>query len=321
MQIQARLGGGKFGDPSLYIHIVDRKRGILFDCGLNNFSHASLRRVTDLFISHTHIDHFIGFDTLLRLNLAEHKTLHVYGPPGILKNVKGKLQAYTWNICQNLQLTITVHEILPDRIQVSEMKSHLGLQVTQTTTAPPAACLLHTPEFAVTHLQLDHKTPSFSYAFRETDQFNVRKDVLAGMELTPGPWISQLKEDAHHPDRFDRLLQVDTKTYSVGMLVNTLLVRKRGIKITYLTDFLCRESVLDDIIHFAWESDLLFCESAFSECDRDKAHRTYHLTAREAGMLARVSHARQLILFHISKRYQDILPLIQEAQAEFPNVE
>jgi ribonuclease Z len=148
MQIHPRLGGGKLGDPSLYIDIVDRKRGILFDCGLNNFGHASLHKLSDLFISHTHIDHFIGFDTLLRLNLAENKTLHVYGPPGIYQNVSGKLQAYTWNICQTLQLTIVVHEILPEHILLTEMKSHLGFQVTRTERQSCMTTLLTTDEFS-----------------------------------------------------------------------------------------------------------------------------------------------------------------------------
>ena len=92
MNITARLGGGKSGDPSLLIDLVDRRRALMFDCGLNYFQHASLRKVSDVFISHTHIDHFIGFDTLLRLNLTENKTLHVYGPPGITQNVIGKLR-------------------------------------------------------------------------------------------------------------------------------------------------------------------------------------------------------------------------------------
>ena len=142
MNIKPRLGGGKLGDPSLYIDVVDRKRGILFDCGLNNFSHASLRKVTDLFISHTHIDHFIGFDTLLRLNLAEAKTLHIYGPPGIHRNVSGKLQGYTWNICQNLQLTIIVHEILPENIVSTELKSYRGFEATHTEECPTSDLLL-----------------------------------------------------------------------------------------------------------------------------------------------------------------------------------
>jgi ribonuclease Z len=321
MQIKSRLGGGKLGDPSLFIDIVDRKRGILFDCGLNNFSHASLRKVSDLFISHTHIDHFIGFDTLLRLNLAEAKTLHIYGPPGIQQNVSGKLQGYTWNICQSLQLTIVVHEILPEHIISTELKSSRGFEIIQTKKYPKSEILLDTGEFSISYIQLNHKTPSFGYSFLEVDRLNVQKDALYALGLEPGSWIATLKTQAHDPEAKDTLLYVGKNTYTIGYLSQKLLVRKKGIKITYLTDFILDQEYLDDIARFAWESDILFCEAAFSEQDREKAIRTYHLTAKEAGVLARTAHVKHLFLFHFSRRYQDYSPLIKEAKTEFPHVE
>ncbi len=321
MNIKSRLGGGKWGDPSLYIDIVDRKRGILFDCGLNNFNHASLRKVTDLFISHTHIDHFIGFDTLLRLNLAEAKTLHVYGPPGIQRNVSGKLQGYSWNICQNLQLTIIVHEILPESIVSTELKSYYGFETMPTKERPKADILLDTGEFSVKYIQLNHKIPSFGYSFIEVDSFNVQKDTLRALGLEPGPWIAALKKQADCPETKDTPLQVGENTYTVGYLSHKLLIRKKGVKITYLTDFIFAEEELENIVRFAWESDLLFCEAAFLEQEREKALRTFHLTAKEAGMLARMARAKHLVLFHFSRRYQDYSPLIKEAKTEFPHVE
>lgn len=321
MHIQPRLGGGKLGDPSVYIDIVDRKRGLMFDCGMNNFSHASLRKVTDLFVSHTHIDHFIGFDTLLRLNIAEAKALHVYGPPGITQNVMGKLQGYTWNICQSLQLTIVVHEVLPDRITLTEMQSHLGYQITRTEHAPLTAILLDAGEFSVGYFPMNHKTASFGYAFIETDSFNVQKEVLHALGLEPGPWLATLKQRADAPEVHQEPIQIDGQTYTSGALIQRLLVRKPGIKITYLTDFRFEEATLAQLTQFAVHSDVLFCEAAFAERDREKAHRTYHLTAKEAGTIARLAEVRQLVLFHFSKRYQDYSTLLQEARAEFPNVE
>jgi ribonuclease Z len=321
MQINPRLGGGKLGDPSLYIDIVDRKRGILFDCGLNNFSHASLRKLTEIFISHTHIDHFIGFDTVLRLNLAETKTLHVYGPPGIQRHVSGKLQGYIWNICQNLQLTIIVHEILPERILSTTLESWRGFEVTSVEEHPKSEVLLDTGEFSVRYLQLNHKTPSFGYSFLEVDSFNVQKDRLQSLGLEPGHWITILKTQADDPELQDTMLQVGDQVYPIGFLSQTLLIRKKGIKLTYLTDFLFDNRSLAEITRFAWESDILFCEAAFSEQEREKARQTYHLTAKQAGMLARMAHVRHLVLFHISKRYQDYTPLLEEAKTEFPYVE
>lgn len=321
MKIKTRLGGGKFGDPSLYIDIVDRKRGILFDCGLNHFRHGLLRKVSDVFISHTHIDHFIGFDTLLRLNLAEIKTIHIYGPPGIRQNVLGKLQGYTWNICQNLQLTIIVHEILPENIISAELESHRGFAVKHVDTLETTDLLLDTGEFSVRYIQLDHMTPSFGYSFIESDSFNVQKEVMQALDLEPGPWVATLKKQAFYPEAQEMLLHVGDTAYSIGVLSQKLLVRKKGMKITYLTDFIFNETYIEDIVQFAWESDVLFCEAAFLEKDRDKARTTYHLTAKEAGILARIAGVKHLVIFHFSKRYQDYSLLLDEARQEFPHVE
>lgn len=321
MKIKPRLGGGKSGDPSLYLDIVDRKRAILFDCGLNNFRPAALHKVTDVFISHTHIDHFIGFDALLRLNLTEEKTIHVYGPPGICRNVVGKLQGYTWNICQNLRLIIVVHEILPETIVVTSLESWRGFAIKETEEQPYTDLLLDTGEFSVKYLELDHKTPSFGYTFLEAESCNVRKEALEELGLQPGPWAGQLKAQAFPTAAQDALIQIDGKIYSLEELARKLLIRKPGVKITYLTDFLLHETGRERITEFAWQSDILFCEAAFIEHEREKAHRTYHLTAREAGILAHAAQVKQLVLFHFSRRYQDHALILDEARQEFPWVE
>ncbi|GAK61157.1 ribonuclease Z [Candidatus Vecturithrix granuli] len=321
MKIKPRLGGGKSGDPSLYIDIVDRKRAILFDCGLNNFRPAALHKVTDVFISHTHIDHFIGFDALLRLNLTEEKIIHVYGPPGICRNVIGKLQGYTWNICQNLRLIIVVHEILPETIVVTSLESWRGFEIKQTEEQPHTDLLLDTGEFSVKYLELDHKTPCFGYTFLEAESCNVRKEALEELGLQPGPWAGQLKAQAFPTADQDAVIQIDGMNYSLDELARKLLVRKPGVKITYLTDFLLHEADIARIIEFTRYSDFLFCEAAFIEHEREKARLTHHLTAREAGILAHGAQVKQLVLFHFSRRYQDHALMLDEARQEFPWVE
>ena len=106
-----KLVNAQTGDPALFIDILREKRGLLFDCGvLNNLAVSELLRISDLFVSHTHIDHFIGFDHLLRLHLGRGRRVRVFGPRGITGCVRGKLAGYTWNLVRHQRLVYEVHE-------------------------------------------------------------------------------------------------------------------------------------------------------------------------------------------------------------------
>ena len=90
--LQAQLINDVFQDPALFIEILWERRALLFDMGeLGNCRPAKLLKVSHAFVSHTHIDHFIGFDTLLRVMLNREKALKIFGPPGFLDQVQGKL--------------------------------------------------------------------------------------------------------------------------------------------------------------------------------------------------------------------------------------
>ena len=63
------------------------------------------------------------------------------------------------------------------------------------------------------------------------------------------------------------------------------------------------------------DSDYLFIEAAFLDEDRDMARQKYHLTAWQAGTLAKAAGVRQIIPFHFSPRYTGMGHLL-EAEAE-----
>ena len=89
-----RLINNPFDDPGLYIPFLYRNRAMLFDLGdLSGLTSRDLLKVSHVFVTHTHMDHFIGFDTLLRRLMGRAKTLHLYGPHGFLQNGKASWTA------------------------------------------------------------------------------------------------------------------------------------------------------------------------------------------------------------------------------------
>jgi ribonuclease Z len=48
-----------------------------------------------VFVSHAHMDHFAGFDRLLRVTLGRDKSIALFGPAGFIDRVEHKLAGYT----------------------------------------------------------------------------------------------------------------------------------------------------------------------------------------------------------------------------------
>lgn len=97
--LHPRLINDPFLDPGLYISFLFDKRAILFDLGeLGGLTPKDILKVSHIFVTHTHMDHFIGFDRVLRICLGREKKLHLFGPADFFSQIEGKLRGYTWNL-------------------------------------------------------------------------------------------------------------------------------------------------------------------------------------------------------------------------------
>src|SRR6516164_4414536 len=108
------LVNGRCGDPTVYVKTLFEKRGLLFDLGeIAALPPRKLQRIDQIFVSHAHIDHFIGFDHLLRLLVGRETSVHLYGPFGLAEHVYHKLQGYRWDLVEGYgcELIFIVNEL------------------------------------------------------------------------------------------------------------------------------------------------------------------------------------------------------------------
>ena len=81
-------------DPLLYLHIRPLGRALLFDCGqMHHLAKRVLRSLDAVFVSHAHMDHFMGIDTLVRSLHVAPRTLAIFGPQGLAEKLSHKLRA------------------------------------------------------------------------------------------------------------------------------------------------------------------------------------------------------------------------------------
>lgn len=323
MALLTKLGGGKEGDPSLYVEVVGKKKALLFDCGfLTELTPREILRVKDLFVSHTHIDHFIGFDYILRLILERKDSLNIYGPEGIAQNIQGKLKGYNWNMAQDIGLTIVVHEVIGEQLRILRYQCKNRFEPDQEIVwRDHKGTFLEDNDLMVNFLPLDHKTPSLAYRLTEKPVIRVNKDRLQELQLPPGPWLRPLKEAMEYGSEKEQLIKIADKVYPASYLQANLLEWRKGVRVVYLTDALLTEKAKEKLIPFIGAADLFYCEGPFLEADREKAKATYHLTAKEAAILAREARVKKLVLFHFSPRYKGRYEeLIAEASTAFDQV-
>src|SRR4030043_159798 len=284
-----RLINGPFSDPGLFIPFLFEKRALIFDLGqLQPLSSRGLLKISHAFVTHTHMDHFIGFDHLLRILLGREKELHVFGPPDFFNRVEGKLSSYTWNLVEEYEndFNLKVTEVHRDRTltRVYSCREMFSFQGTETDELS-SGTLLKEPAFYVEGILLDHRVPCLGLSLVENFSVNIIKEGLKRLELNVGPWINRFKKALYEKESpygefivtwNERGTGIREKRFILGELAGKIAQISQGQKITYITDAIASAQNMGKIIRLPEGADLLFFKAAFLATYREPPRGTTH---------------------------------------------
>ena len=332
--LNASIINDPFGDPGLIVDFLFQKRALLFDLGdISPLSSGELLKVSHVFVSHTHIDHFIGFDRLLRTVFGHGKTITLFGPENFIKNVEGKLNGFTWNLVDRYKesLTLKVVEVREEKLLKANFKAiDKFKRINEEDVKFKNGLIMDDPLFTVSAAVLEHRVPCLGFSLQEKLHVNIKKDRLEVMQIVRGPWLNELKQsvlkgkpDTHIIDvPFKEKGESRQKQTKLGELKEKLLDISPGEKIGYVVDTIYNSQNKKKIIDLVQSSDIFFCESPFLADEADRGQERFHLTSYQAGALAREACVKKLNEFHFSRKHmQHRERFYKEAETAFKGKE
>lgn len=266
-------------------HINIHEKQFLFDCGegtqiaLRN-KRIRMMRIDHICISHLHGDHYLGLPGLVSTFnlLGRTRPLHVYGPP-------------------KLKTILDLHQ------EAGEGRLDFPLHVHATSTEGPEI-LFEDASVRLESFPVRHRIPTTGFLLREKPKEpGVKRDWVKRHDLIPSE-ILALK-------RGEDVIREDGTVIPFAEACHPAPKRR---SYAFAADTRYWESVAE----FVKGVDVLYHEATFGQAMKQRAEKTFHSTAAQAGRIAAKAGAGQLIIGHISARYTDFDGLLAEARAEFP---
>lgn len=235
-------------------------------------------RITHIFISHLHGDHYFGLVGLINtFNLLSHKQdLHVFGPAPLQQIIEMQLKVADSPLCYNLQFhTLTGNAVLVDNEKIK-----------------------------VTCFRTNHRIECYGFHFQEKEgKRKLLIDKVQKMNI-PMSFYSSLQAGLDYVTPKGNLVRNDEVTASP----------ERGKRYAFCADTKYDESLIQHV----YGSDMIYHETTYLDNFREKATLRFHCTARQAGEFAKKAMVERLLIGHFSSKYKDLEPFLAEAKELFP---
>lgn len=257
----------------------------LVDCGegtqlqMEKFS-IKRNKIKYIFISHLHGDHYLGLVGLLSsMHLNGRKDeVHIFAPA-------------------------VLEELIELHLKYAESELRYPLYF-HPTRSDKQELILDNKDIQVFSFPLNHRIPCTGFRFNEKPGLpRMNKDAIVDLNIPP--------------IYFPLIKQGESFVAASGRMYTSeeLTIPPRSPRsYAYCSDTLYEESYFDAIKNVS----LLYHESTFLHEMLERASITHHTTALQAGMVAKATGAKRLIIGHFSSRYKDLEPLLQESRIAFP---
>jgi ribonuclease Z len=238
-------------------------------------------RISHIFISHLHGDHYFGLIGLLTSFslLGRQQELHVVGPAPLQQIIELQLKVADTSLTYDLHF----HTIRNEGV------------------------LVDTDKFAVTCFRTNHRIECYGFLFSEKKK--PRRLILEAV-----------KENNIPLHFYERLKNGEDFITSVGEVIKNEWVTEaapKGKSYAFCADTRYNEDMIEHIKN----ADMIYHETTYLENFREHAELRYHSTAKQAALIAKKSGCMRLLIGHFSSRYDTLEEFEKEAREIFPNSE
>ncbi|MEO9887387.1 MAG: peptidase [Balneola sp.] len=285
-------------DICLLIKVDNHSFNYLCECGeASNLSLKECQNTNAIFISHTHIDHFSNFDTVLRSQLGIGRTVTIVGPQGITGQVQHRIKSYCWNLIKEDSICYEIREVVDRSTYISTLLKPPLWEKTEIRKVNDLP-VFEEDSFVVEFEILDHKTDSISYLFKGKQKTKIQLPD----ELNGGKWVRDLKL-AFANNEPTAEIEIDGKVHQADELFQYILAED-GYRLGVIMDHSATKQNHDKIKRLFSNADIVFIESFYLNEEKELAQTNYHSYAAKSGNIMKSCNIKHAIPVHFSRKYR-----------------
>jgi ribonuclease Z len=258
----------------------------LIDCGEGTqlqMSKYKIRRskISHIFISHMHGDHYFGLIGLLTSMslLSRTQDLHLHAPPLLENIINLQLQAANTSLCYKLHF----HPLQDEGMIAS------------------------TNKMTVESFKVRHRIECWGFIFREIKKpRSIQADRVKSYEI-PSSYYEQLQKGADYITKKGTIIPNEEVTIAATLPKSY----------AYCADTIYDESICEKV-HGV---DLMYHETTYLKEHHVRAAERFHSTTDQAAGIAKKASVKKLLIGHFSSKYESLEEFLTEAREVFEETE